>query len=421
MALARESKPYSEASPEPHRRRLLVHPRHTDCVGWKCLTDAEKFGVVFSIVVTSVILILAYMYYLGRITDAHQEQMVAYRRGRRRRRVSYPPIINPGQLPVVQQWPTYPPRTLYQPVMYNAVGSGTLPSRPLMFPPPYPQQPTHIFYPNPISQQFQGQQFQGQPFQGQGQQPLSQPQNIHQAPGTPPPERHRRNFTQRNFRPPWPSPDGLPPRQPTWRQRLGRALGLPTGRASTIESSSQPGTPSHSRSPSTRIQDVAAGNATPRPSSNPSRIPSRPDTPRRATDRSHPPSLSLSVNVNHDVVDRAESPQTDAATVHSDDYQPVAAPSPVDERRGLAPDHRSSATTIDHVEPREHDSVLSDNDSGEEYYLPSVSSIRSDYSPKTRPAMLAFPRTDSGLQTASGHRDPDPIPTDQFGSRTTPL
>ncbi|RSM10312.1 hypothetical protein CEP52_003659 [Fusarium oligoseptatum] len=96
------------------RHASPLGPRDNKCSGWKCLTEAEQFGIIFSIVITSIVLILAYMYYLGRITSAHQEIVLARRRRRRRRaRLAN---ISVSQLPAVPQYPSQPQQVVYQPV-----------------------------------------------------------------------------------------------------------------------------------------------------------------------------------------------------------------------------------------------------------------------------------------------------------------
>ncbi|KAI5465783.1 hypothetical protein BGZ63DRAFT_400225 [Mariannaea sp. PMI_226] len=201
------------------------HPigrRDSNCSGWNCLTEVQKFGIIFSIVVTSVVLILAYMYYLGKITSSHQEiELTRQRSRRRRRRVSNHPVVM-VQPYAHQQYQMGP---VYQPVLYPSAGY-TIPTSPQVpvnmttdgrVPIQSTQPPVQMIYPLA-------------PYQSQ-----SHFQSVY-----PPKHPVPRDLS--------PSLIGLPPRQPTWRQRICRAFRLPIGRASTIPSTSAHGTPPFSRS-----------------------------------------------------------------------------------------------------------------------------------------------------------------------------
>ncbi|PCD37833.1 hypothetical protein AU210_006329 [Fusarium oxysporum f. sp. radicis-cucumerinum] len=118
------------------------------------------------------------------------------------------------------------------------------------------------------------------------------------------------------------SSSGLPPRHPSWRQRLRRAFGLPLGKASTVGSESVPGTPampqpppegSHRESNANRYADKQTeAHDAPRNSQDLGRN-SGPSDHSQGSDRS-----------NTADSDRIRSPGSAAATVHSDDYDLIS-------------------------------------------------------------------------------------------------
>lgn len=344
-------------------------PRGLDkCLGWGCLTQAEQFGIIFSIVVTSAILILAYMYYLGRITEAHRELVVIMQRRRRRRRRSHnsqpSPALALTQVPVTQRVPTYPSGAFYQPMVYNVAGViGPQPHQPII-PTYFPQQPIPVAYPVPPQQ----------------------PQPSYRTRGHIP-----RAYSQRS--PARTQSDSsscrdLPPRQPSWRQRLARVLGLPVGRASTIASSSAPATlrVSHSQTRMASVDGTRAATEV------------RHDA-ERTSHESHTQAARVQVSESPPHQHEAPSEEnvggssvpSDAATVHSDDYLPALINPPISNRvTNSAPSPRPAATPLQNRALDHNDSVDSDIYSGEEYSLPSVSSMRSEYSPDLRPTSPAM-------------------------------
>ncbi|KAF5005849.1 hypothetical protein FDECE_7734 [Fusarium decemcellulare] len=332
-----------------------LRPRNTDCSGWNCLTAAEQFGIIFSIVVTSIVLLLAYMYYLGRITSSHQEIVLARRRRRRRRPSSLVTSVSMGQLPVIPHYPSQPQQVFYQPVLYSLSGGQVLLPQSQGIP---GQHPVPMFYP-------------AQPIQ------FSQPR-----PSFPP-------HFQGNQQGP---PAGRPAspslrrvsRQPTWRQRLCRAFGLPLGRASTVASSA-PGTPVRSRSQSLGAHESRRGSLS--GSRNADNNPSRRSSQVSVASRSRSNKARRSNENNQDNIRRPPSPGTDVATVHSDDYDLIPAPEPVARQRRS---HSQSSYGPQPMGPRGGAVVVSNNsssdiDTNERQSLPTVSSIRPAYDASSRP------------------------------------
>ncbi|KAF4980583.1 hypothetical protein FZEAL_3436 [Fusarium zealandicum] len=362
----------------PHRKFFLTMSQTThlgardddDCLGWNCLTAAEQFGIIFSIIVTSLVLILAYMYYLGRITSSHQEIVLARQSRHRRRRSNLVPSISMGQVSVLPQ-PASQPQVIYQPMIYSLNGT------PVSFPQPqvhmshFPPQAVPMMYPV-------------RPIQPHQQQPSFPPHPSGDVGGRPV---HRSSSV---------SSRGLPSRQPTWRQRLCRALGLPIGRASTIASSA-PGTPVRSRSHSEATREYGrrslsgsrgGGNAHPSSNSQASRV----GRSRSNWDRRGGP-------------DRPQSPSTDLATVHSDDYDLITSPETLPDRgHPFARSNRPSAMTSRVRAVQGSSSANSAIYSDDRQTIPTVSSVRRPYDAQSRP-LTPIP-LDGYRETSPSRRDP---------------
>lgn len=385
-----------EAFAAPEVPNFSVFRRQTDqCSGWNCLTTAQQFGIIFSIVVTSVVLILAYMYYLGRITSSHQELVLARRRSRRRRRRYSTPNIVMGQLPIHQQHPSFQSTVMYQPVLCNPRG----------VPVPYPlghfspghlpagqvsQPPIPMVYPVP-------------PYQ------YRNPQRTFQ------PEPRRGGSARISLSP---SSMGSPPRQPTWRQRLRRVFALPVGRVSTVASSSAPGTPIRSRSQST-VTHERGRRTTPRSSSravqepshnNPGRIYSV--SPTRSVRTRH---TSTTQQSDEDVV---LSPRTDVATVHSDDFELQPTPVPAGQ---VTPPYQLPITATGNGAANSNSSFESNIYSDDRHYLPSVSSFRSGWSPDSRSVTSVTGQTDPSFKTSQAHILSQPASAGHSNGYTTLL
>lgn len=139
--------------------------RDDRCIGWHCLTDAQKFGIIFSIVVVSVVLTIAYLFYLGRRASEHESGFFVYLPGGRRTRRGPKQSSNVAmaQLPVVQHWPGQGPQVFQQPVVYQldpnqpprayAALTNDLYSQPVPLPPtwgpPLMRPPRHPILPAP--------------------------------------------------------------------------------------------------------------------------------------------------------------------------------------------------------------------------------------------------------------------------------
>jgi len=99
----------------------LLVARDKICVGWHCLTDAQRFGIIFSVVTTAIVLFVAWLFYLGKKASDHESGYFVYlpggRRTRRDRRQTSDLTFT--ELPVVHQWPGQPPHIIQQPVIYQ--------------------------------------------------------------------------------------------------------------------------------------------------------------------------------------------------------------------------------------------------------------------------------------------------------------
>lgn len=193
------------------------------CIGWHCLTDAQKFGIIFSVVVVTIVLAIAWMCYLGKVVNKHRQRFTKPLPGgiRAVQRPELPSNTALGHMPVAQQWPGHPPQIYYQPVMYRLE-----PSQP---PRAYPWTGTGWFQ-------------QQMPFPARGihrPNAIMAPQPPHQDSAT----RAARVNRSRSRTPRRDESSGSSHRfgnaqaPISWRQRLNRLLHLPVGRASTIASS----------------------------------------------------------------------------------------------------------------------------------------------------------------------------------------
>lgn len=286
------------------------------CPGWHCLTAAEKSGIILSIVVVSGVLLLAYMYYLGRATISRRESTSVRLPGGRRVepcRVQ-PPNTAIAPLPVVQQWPGYPAQVFYQPAVFSVDEAHRARAQPYIR--PYHQYtPPAIIYPLPPIQRYPMPTTQHSPTA-----PI-QRQCGHREASLPGAARSESNMQASQASPSSPPGSLRRPRQPTLLQRLGRALRMPVGRASTIASTSVPGTPrrtvsrdSPSRRRTARRDAATVGTDGEAGSGEEGR--------HRQTSRGRGGYVAAEE-------DETRSLQTNVATVHSDDFQIVNPPSPL--------------------------------------------------------------------------------------------
>jgi hypothetical protein len=217
------------------------------CVGWHCLTTAQKFGIIFSAAAVAVVLGIAWMYYLGRVASSrNNRRSVRLPGGRRiRRNTHLPEAMALGDLPVAQSWPGRPPQVIYQPVIYSFNSPGGIRAHHYFATGPYqPIRPPPMAYiPARPQTAFARHGYQGV-VNTTAQANL--PKQRHVSPTTP--------------------PDApCQPRPLTWVQRMNRVLGLPLGRASTVASSisTERDNPSrrNSRESSRSAEHTAQGNA----------------------------------------------------------------------------------------------------------------------------------------------------------------
>lgn len=325
-----------------------LQQRDDQCSGWNCLTQAEQFGIIFSIVVISVILLVAYMFYLGHAVSSHQEVVLERRRKQKKRRGG-----TITQLPVVQNIPTYAHQIGCQP-----------------YAPHFSSTPTAS---------YQVQFIPGYQFQQHG--PAVHPLHLGMfdcQPNVSPTIQGMREGTDHPEQPPSPSPhvsENLPPLQPTWRQRLSRMFRLPVGRASTIASSA-PVTPAPSRSHSTRAH------ARPR---------SRSASAHATINRDGSALVSRYLPPDHCPnearrMDGTQSPQTNVATVHSDDYELPSWPKAQHSRPDtLTVGGGPHPQGVFHGRPTSEITSSTEPYSEEAPSLPTTSSVRSRLYAESRP------------------------------------
>jgi hypothetical protein len=354
----------------------------------------------------TIVLLIAWMYYLGRAAEAHRSCYSRSLPGGRRvpRNPSQAGNVALGQLPLGQHWPGHPRQVCYRPVIYNLEPRQPPRAYPYLIAGPYHQAATAT----------------GAIAQGQAASPSVQiqptlpsfilPTHNNSIPTGPP-----RSPMAQAEQPDGPREEGTRSRhyqeahsQPlTWRQRMDRIFGLPVGTASTIASSR---TPSRSASRSTR--DSSSGRQTaPRQQDAKAHVnpiirvvsPIRPRSPQSLTPRGKGADADNDDN---------QSMDTNVATVHSDDYDlPVrqstkasAGGTPTERRETQAPAHGSQVAKIDGYDVKSDATGVH----RELDIVPSVSSLSLEESSSGRDVLPQRTRSRAagGLQGAQGGQRP---------------
>lgn len=286
-------------NPEMYSIKLNHRRRRSSCVGWYCLTDAEQFGIVFSSAVVFLVLLIAYAYYTGRgIIRRRSRQLVHLPGGR----------TAPRRSAIMMHRPTFPIE-LRQPPRYMPYQNPSMMPQPLCWyatPQPSPYAYSHAARLVPgISQTIHG---------------LQSPVISQAAPGglaAYPYAAVNATGGERGSVS-MPRHEGVPfqenmyhkPEYTGWRYRLARLIGMAVGRASTITSSSEAddarigSSQSHRRESSRQTTHRSPGMR--HPARSQSQVPQSRQPVRRELDTNDGESTCSS--------------RTDAATVHSDDF-----------------------------------------------------------------------------------------------------
>lgn len=269
------------------------------CIGWSCLTEAQKTGIIVSITVVAVASFLAYMHCLGKAAIARRERasvrLPGGRRAPRARGQRQNTVI--AQLPVAHQRPGGPAYVSYQPALFTIHGSHCTTAQPIFAAGPRPCPPPTRSCPAPPNQPHCGHEEASAPngmCAGSTTQPAPQP-----APQSAPDP---------------PTPSFRRPRQRGWLQTTSQALRLPVGRASTIDSESAPGTPRRVGSPETVNRRRPAGQA-----GVGTELASHGEQDSRS--RQSPPAPTGRGGADATEESETSSLQTNVAVVHSDDFQ----------------------------------------------------------------------------------------------------
>lgn len=267
------------------------------CTRWRCLTAAEKFGIIFSATVVAITFAIVWMCCLGKSASAHRRRQTVSLPGGRRalRDPRMPPGTAMGQLPIACHHPGCPPQVWYQPAMYGVDNPND--ARRVY---PYPQALMAGPYGHNIPTVF------------------DTPRLLPAA----------QAHTQQADHP------------ASWRNRLGRIFAPPMGRASTIASNDEPRrstSMSSMRAAQASRRQSMDGTTTPRRRSVDTAAPAT--TPRKQGRRDDSTTMSPRHTGGIRVVTPVGSPRrdrapvnsptmsisSDAATVHSDDYDLVEA------------------------------------------------------------------------------------------------
>ncbi|PTD10473.1 hypothetical protein FCULG_00008410 [Fusarium culmorum] len=257
-----------------------IHARSKKCYSWNCLTPSEQASVITSVVVTAMILLFVYMYYLGRITMAHQEAATRRQRRHRERRRTHTQLhpVSLVQLPIV---PHYPSENVSQATRIM------IPQHPI--PAVTPLDPTTY---------------------------ASFPATYVNSPGSHPQPNRRPNPILSS------APSGRSSREHyEWWQRMRRVFGIPLGRASTINSDSMPGTP---------IIPASGRQVSQREARHGRMVPERTTLTQhrnsgsdRTLNSSYSGHNARNRDAGHRETTNVQSPPSAVATVHSDDYDIV--------------------------------------------------------------------------------------------------
>ena len=206
------------------------------CLGWHCLTWSEKFGIIFSIVTVSAVLLVVTMFCFGRARMSHRQRTTVRLPGGRRIARQHYEDTAPALFPIAQQWPPgFPGQVTYYPATFSLGGPGGPRAQPYAAhivqpcPVPWPCPPARpaIVYGAVPAQPVAGS------FGISAPEPAhvgsTETQNTPPRPGSQPPASPAESLGR--------------PREPTWFQALSRLFRMPLGTASTVASSTRPGTP----------------------------------------------------------------------------------------------------------------------------------------------------------------------------------
>ncbi|RDA95824.1 hypothetical protein CP533_5065 [Ophiocordyceps camponoti-saundersi (nom. inval.)] len=292
------------------------------CIGWDCLSAAQKSGIIFSISFVSVVFFLIYMHCLGKAAISRRERRsVRLPGGRRVPRRSFAPdsgVI--AQLPVVWQWPGNQAQVIYQPALFNVEGQNPPRAQPVAF-------AAHHSLSSPSTWHQQ--------MPGGSMHPATQA-TLSSLPASP-----------------------RPPEQPTWRQRLNRAMHLPVGRASTIASESVTGPRD-----SVDVVEQAVGTG--------------------SANETQPHNEDLAEGRDDDSCEM----RSNAATVHSDDFHtaiPTLQLQTRDDREDSTEDasvrHQTAAHVPAHIDGDQTDTCDDEGKNGADklpsgFWIPSASSLQ---------------------------------------------
>ncbi|KAG5984299.1 hypothetical protein E4U55_005362 [Claviceps digitariae] len=272
---------------------ISILRRTADCNGWQCFTAAEQFGIIFSSIVVFLVMSLVYMYCLGKA--------VTYRRTRESIEPSQQIIprvmVRHAAANVPIPLPTrHPTSTLFVPAYCNQIAI------------PYAQS-----YANPVvlrgvpvaaptNRRDAGQSMPG--FQPSADSSVPGCQQDEQGRNTVDPNMAAEHQTM----------------SPRWRQLLSRVLRLPTGKARTIYSESNPSSPRDTGN------ETGGGHAN---------FAQKRKGQVDGTDEQEEHHLRTHSAKDRSADDGCEEAEagsitTNAATVHSDDFQMLSPPSSID-------------------------------------------------------------------------------------------
>lgn len=267
--------------------------RSNACLGWHCLTSTTRFGIIFSIVVSFIILSIVWMYCMGRARTLRVKTKTKNAPGEQRERRYH---RTPKSTARPQSYPV-PQNFVFGNVVPQNLPIYFLPGPQVLSTQPFgvinaPTAHIHTLTPTNLPQGTQYSRY-----------------SSVTAPELPKSKDSRKEPTR--------APDECSSSQPTWWQRFYRAFNLPAGAASTIASSPSP-SPEPEQRAIIRIERPATNR---RLENIPPQFDNQVDkgafelTAKEQDDAS---SMLCNLNASNDSM---ESIRSDAATVHSDDFE----------------------------------------------------------------------------------------------------
>ncbi|KAL7912985.1 hypothetical protein GGI35DRAFT_441664, partial [Trichoderma velutinum] len=261
------------------------------CLGWHCLSSATHFGIIFSIVIVFIILSIVWMYYMGRsriLRNQSKPHNVPRRHRNGHHRNLYGPtrpVSHLAQQNLVLQYEVAQPTPIYffsRPQILTTRPPGVM--------------NTHLYLPAAVVRPPEAHR------------PKPSDDVASESPKAE--ESHQEN--------PQPLENESPSHQLTWWQRFYRAFNLPVGAASTVASSPSPEPLEPSQATHINIRHSASCPSFGHHVVQAVNLKEAKDSEQSTKEQDQTSSMVCNMDTSSDSM---LSIRSDAATVHSDDYE----------------------------------------------------------------------------------------------------